>query len=209
MRSLLALLFLVLATPSFAQNDEEGVREAFEAYRTALLAQDGEAALRTVDGRTVAFYGRSVRQALRADSVTVAALPLVERLTVLSLRHRVPLATLESFTGRTAFVYAVDQGWIGRGDVENARIHRVEIGDKEAVAYLERGGGRRAGTFVFRRSGNGWHLDLTSAFEEGTEELLALVQSLDMTSDEFIAYALTLVSDEPVTDALWHPPASP
>ncbi|WP_420457365.1 hypothetical protein [Rubrivirga sp.] len=202
----LALLALA-APPLAAQDDPAAVAQAFEAYRTAVLASDGRAALDAVDAATVRYYGAMLDLALDADSATVAREPLIHQLLVLALRGRVSADTLRAMDPVSAFVYGVDRGWIGRESVERIELGRVTVRGDRATATLE-SAGRPVPTlqFGFSREDGRWRFDLTS-FQSGlSAELEAVAKRAGMTGSELVEQMLASVIGEPAAfDDLWHP----
>ena len=205
--SLVVLLVAVgAASPSAAQKPADKVRAAFERYRVAILARDGASALDAVDARTVEYYRRSVALALDADSATVAELPLMDELMVLTLRHRVPVHTLRGFDGAAAFTYGVEQGWIGEASVRQQRLGRVTIAGDSARAELTIDGVPVPEVaFAFSRERGEWRVDLTSVTGIAGDALRQQAEQLGETEQSYLAMLLGLVSGRPVKPAAWQP----
>ena len=203
---ILSLLALVVIEPAAAQSASDSVRTAFEAYKAALLAADGPAVVRTVDRRTLEYYGDSVDRALDADSATVADLGFLDRLMVFSMRHRAPADTVRTFDGATALAYGVRHGWIDGLGVRLTSIGDVEVERDEAVAEMLLNGVASPGSeMTFRREGDTWRLDLTSMHPQAERDSQKMVAETGYTEDGFITFALEILAGEPVRAEIWQP----
>lgn len=203
----LPLLVGIAAAPSSAQDAEAEIRAVFEAYRTAAIEQDGDAAAEAVSASSLAASARHVALALDADSATVAALPLVDRYTVLAMRHRVAPDTLRAFDGRAAYAYGIRNGWTDglalrlvslgdvtvRGDSATATVLVADVPQPDATP------------FPFVRTDGRWRLDVARMAIEAAGEFRDMVAASGMADDAFILYALRMLSGTDVTDAVWRP----
>ena len=205
------LAALVLLAPAVTAQDAEGdVRDVFERYRLAVLAGDGAGALAAVDGRTAAYYGRAVDLALDADSATVAGLSFIDRLMVLSLRHRVSADMLRTFDGPQALAYGVERGWIDRADAARQSLGRVRVaGDSASAVLVLNGAPVPEVAFAFAREGGAWKLDLTSVLDIGSRAMQAMIEQMGETEDGFIALALEVLTGRPVGSGVWQPVGRP
>jgi hypothetical protein len=79
---LVCVLVAMLPAARFVRADDAAdVRACFDAYKKAILAQDGKAAGELVDSRTLAYYGRMRDAALKTPAAEVRKLPMLDRLT--------------------------------------------------------------------------------------------------------------------------------
>ena len=197
-----AFVVLAVALPARAQTVQDSVHAAYERYRHALLAGDGAAAVEALDRSAADLYDRYVDLVLDADSATVRDLGVVDRLTVLSLRHRVPADTVRAFTGASALAYAVEHGWIDRASVLVGRLGRVDADGDRASAATNAGDGVAV---PFRRRDGVWRPDLAALMEASGPALRAMIAETGQSDDEFIAYALLVLSRRAVSDDVWQP----
>jgi hypothetical protein len=63
---------------------------------------------------TRAYYAEMRDLAMTAPEARVRALPLMDRVSVLMYRHRVPAGVLRTLTGDAAFAYTISEGWVDR-----------------------------------------------------------------------------------------------
>ncbi|HEX8299110.1 MAG TPA: hypothetical protein VF594_08110 [Rubricoccaceae bacterium] len=194
-----ALLLVAVVPPVAAQ---ETSPKAFEAYRTALLAEDGHAVVGLVDSGTLAYYGQGVEWALDADSADVAAMRLIDRLMVFSLRHRVPADTVRAFDGASSLSYAVRKGWIGAGSVQRLQIVRTEATGPTGFATFDERGQIRMG---FTREEGRWKVDLTSMLPLANLAFHQVAVDAGQTDDEMLFQILGSLTTRQPDRRIWQP----
>ena len=187
-------------------NDAQAVRAAFEAYRRALMDEDGDAAADRVTAETLEDFQQYRDWALTAREGGVRALSLSERMQVLLLRHRIQPEALERMDGRAAFVHAVDHGWVGKSGVVRIELHDITLRGARAMAVVGVDGTPSSERMHFRKQGGRWRVHLGPVMEAADRVLEQLAAQRGMTEDEFIFWMVTTLSGEPVTEAIWDPP---
>ena len=92
MKLLHLFLFITInITTSYAQSqDEDLIRETFNYYKSALLNDDGNAAINLIDSRSVTYYDDMLDKIIESDSVTVDNLPITDKLLILIVRLLCP-----------------------------------------------------------------------------------------------------------------------
>ena len=206
MPRLLPLAFGVLLLGAFAAPpDEAAVRAAFEAYKKALLAADGEAAVAAVDRNTLGYYGRIHDLALRADSATVRALPSLDLLMVLLVRHRVPADSLRRMDGPALLAHGVDEGWIGRDGVEGQTLGGIRVDADTAYADVLIHGQPVPFAWTFHREDGQWRLDLTSTMGGISEALDGAIAETGMDREAFFFDMLGMLTGTPPDETIWIP----
>ncbi len=149
-------------------SDAEAAEAAFEAYRSAILATDGAAAVELVTPSTIEWYDRLLVASREAGpSELLETLPILDALSVLSTRIslRADLASIED--GRELFVIGVEQGLIG-DDVQTLEIDRYRIDPLDALGYVD-----DVPAIRLERRDADWLVDLTHIgrlIEESGEE---------------------------------------
>lgn len=186
--------------------DEAAIRETFQRYKRALLDARGGDAAGLVTSETIAFYEETSMLALEAPEPEVRERPIVDRLQVLTLRHRMSAAQLRSMSGRDLFAYAVDEGLIGAEQVQTLDIGEIEVeGDTASGAIVTGAQEVDLARWRFVRQEGRWRLDLLALFPL-TE--LALEQAADdagLEVDELLVQALEISSGERVSPDIWQP----
>jgi len=130
------LVLLANATSSEGQL----IRETFVAYKAAILQQRGETAVLLVNTRTIQYYAQMKGLALEAHEKDVRRLTPLNKIMVLTLRHRVPVAELKAMKPEELFTHAVNQGWIGKNSVLDSDIGIPQVFGSDASAeYIKSG----------------------------------------------------------------------
>ena len=121
MRKFLPLFLLLVFTQlaSAQKKEEKKVRQTFESYKSAIMFDKGEQAAEYVDKHTIDYYSEMLNHTLYSDSAEIAALNLMDRLMVFSIRHRSPKETIVSLDGKGLLVYSINEGMVGKSSVAN------------------------------------------------------------------------------------------
>jgi len=130
LRHILPTRGLLLPLPAAAQEEVAAVRDSFLGYKTAILTGDGETAAELVTQRTHALYRGFADSALTLDKPGLDSLHVMDRLSVMQLRHQMTRQQLESMSGEEIVAYAVDHGLIGTDGAA-----RLQVGDFTLEGY--------------------------------------------------------------------------
>lgn len=190
----LAAIIGVLVLSSRESSEASAIRESFEAYRKALLEQDGEAASEWVSQSTIDMYEHQVSWARTASRDEVLALGFMNRLQIALLRQQVPRDTLRIATGRSMFAYAVDKGWISRNSVLKVRLGEIREAYGKAVVTLWAEGKKTNERFFFVKENGRWGLDLTKTFQGADVLLQQQAKRQGLTENAFILLAVEALS---------------
>ena len=99
-------LFILLLSLSFTwtasaqKKEQQKVRAAFESYQKAILNGRGEEAIKFVDSRTLSYYSDILISIKGDDSTAIEALGILDKLMVLTIRHRATKEDILSFDGK-------------------------------------------------------------------------------------------------------------
>ena len=190
---------------SAQSTEQNSVKQTFTSYKKAILDGHGSEAVKWVDKNTLSYYEKMLAVTLNGDSAEVTALPLMDKLTVLSLRHRIPKNDIKNFDGKQLFVYSIDKGMVGKNSVMNVDIGEVKVEGNSADGQLVSNGQGSPLYFGFSKEEGQWKLDLTSLFGPTTEGLKKMLSDQGMTENQFIFQALEMMSGKPVTNEIWSP----
>ena len=185
--------------------DDAAVRGTFEAYRRAVLEADGEAALAAIDRNTIEYYGRMLDLARRGDEPTVRGLSLIDKILVLSLRHRLPREVVLAATPESIFIRAVEEGWIGKEGVVRTELGTIRVRDATATAAVLSRGKETPLSFAFHKEAGAWKLDLTSVMSMVEAPLKRMLEGIAPTEDEAVVILLESASGTKVTEQVWKP----
>jgi len=189
-----------------SQDESSAVEAGFDSYRQAILDQDGTAAVACVDAKTLEYYGEMLDLALRGSRVKVMALSVLDKMMVISIRHRVPRAVLEGMTPESLFVHAVDEGWIDRASVETLELGEIVVSAGTArVVFLTEGKTIPGARLVFRQEEERWKIDLTSIMPLASLAFEGAIRQSGISEEEFLTSVLEEASGVEVGESVWEP----
>lgn len=202
------LLFTLLIFFIGCQNksdDVNQIRACFNNYKDAIMAGDGEESLKYVDENTLDFYKRVQEKTLSADSSDIQSMPLIEKLTVLTARHKIPVDQLRQFTGSSFFTYAVDNGLIGRESVQSLELGTVKVSGDHAESNIITNGQQAPFGFDFNKENERWKIDLTSIFDNSTLAFRQIMAESGMSETEYLLMLLELMDGDAPGEGIWNP----
>jgi len=208
MKKTLSILFLTLAigTSCLGQEKEkELVRESFNNYKTSILNDKGENAVNFVDSRTLSYYNQILEKTKNSDSLAVSKLGLLDKLMVLTIRHRTSKKDILSFNGKELLVYAIKEGMVGKNSVMNTEIGDVEIDGSFAKGQFISNGQRSPFYFHFYKENNYWKVDLTSIFPAGEMAFKKLVNDSGEEENNYLLMLLEMVTGKKPLNKVWKP----
>ena len=107
--SLLTALFIfVQVQSSFAQTTEQLVKNSFDNYKKAILTDDAKAALAEIDSRTKRYYQDLLAKTKTLDSTEVDKLSVIDKFTLLVIRHKLSKEEILKMTDHDLFLYAIE-----------------------------------------------------------------------------------------------------
>jgi len=203
-RTLTLTFFFILTTSVFGQvNEEELVRKSFDGYRTSLMNNNEEDVIKYVDSRTIKYYSDILDLVKNADSTKVETLSLLDKLTVLTIRHRVLKEDILSFDGKTLLTYAIKNGMIDKSSVSNISIGKVTIDFNFAKGQFILNGQESPYILNFYKEGQ-WKFDLTSTFPITIPVFQKWANELG-GPNKFIFASLKLLTGKTPGPDIWHP----
>ena len=201
---------------------EKEIRDCFARYKTALLNGQGEKAVECIDNKTIIYYMFTDMKVMRHKREDVEKLPLLERIFVLSMRHQVPYAKLYELSqtdavrrknlwpvGKAYFIYAVDNGMIGKESVEKIELGKVfvdTVDGKKAKTMISSEGKTAPFGYDFVLDEGQWKIDLTSFFPIAEEILKVTIQRSGMSENQFILAMLEKSTGKKPDNSIWDPP---
>lgn len=221
MRQIQFILFLTLccglflASPTLlplsasaeqGEAEKAAIRKCFQAYRNAILEGKGESAVQYISQKTLDYYAEIRDLALYQDAPRVMALDLMDRLMILSLRHRVGARRLQQMDAKALFVYSVENGWIGKDGIQRLSLAEILVEPRTAKAYYNFNGESSGLFLLFYKQAKGWALDLTNVLRTGNAALVESLRSANRDENEFIFDAIASVTGSRPPQSIWHPP---
>lgn len=200
-----ALGTFVLAGSVFAQADADAIRGAFQTYRAALEARNGEAARALVTRATLDSYEALRDEAIYSVKVDLAKRPIFERLIILNLRLRFTLTELQMTPGRDLFRRGIEEGWTaGASGLSN--LERLVLIDNHAQAFIvPRSGGGEGTPIHFLLEDGAWKIDLISISNAVEESLRDLAVKNGISEEQLIEETLGSSYGQALPTDIWEP----
>ena len=208
MKKILPVLtfFFALTISAFGQkNEEELVRKAFDSYKSAILNDKGEEAVKFVDSRTIKYYNNVVDLVKNADSSKVETLSILDKLMVFSIRHRTSKEDILSFDGKTLLIYAIKSGMVGKNSVANNSIGEVTIDGNFAKGQFVVNGQKAPFYLHFYKEEQQWKMDLTSLFTVSTSAFKKMADDSGQNENEYLFDLLEIITGKKPGPGIWQP----
>jgi hypothetical protein len=201
--TLTSLVFLTCLT--FGQSENDLVKKSFNTYKKSILEGQGKESIKYVTSKTIDYYDMELNLAINGDSSTISALGLMDKLTVFIARHRIPRKEILKMTGKDFFIYAVDNGMIGKNSVVTTQIGEVHVEGNFANGQMILNGQKTPLYFQFSKEDNEWKVDLTSLFPQSNMALTKMVSDQGLSDNDFIFQTLENLTGKKVSKNIWRP----
>ena len=201
--TLLLLFALTLNSCTAQKKEEKQVRKSFENYKSAILNDKGEEAVKFVDSRTIKYYSDILVKIKGADSVEVNSLGLMDKIMVFSIRHRATPAEILSLDGKGLLVFAIKKGMVGKNSVANNTIGDIEVDGTFAKGQFIFNGEKAPFYFHFYKEDEIWKIDLTSVFYIGTAAFRKMQEDSGLDENEFLFSLLERLTGRKPGSEIW------
>jgi hypothetical protein len=199
-----ALLFAAQGT----ERPADAVNDAFEQYKSAVLANEGHVAAQVVNEATIAYFEEITQLAVCGSSSEVAARSAIDRMQIAIMRHRIPAKQLVNMSGRESFVYAVDHGWVGKNTIELIELGGMKVSEDVVEASIVLNGKTLPGAgFRFVKEDGSWKFDLVPVLASGESSLRRLAETRGVPENDLILQLLEAVSGVRPGSQIWEPVA--
>ncbi|TKG91572.1 hypothetical protein EYV94_21340 [Puteibacter caeruleilacunae] len=195
---------LAVCTISAKESEEELVRKSFNNYKSAILNDRGEEAVKFVDSNTIKYYSEILEKTKTAKPAEVKSLGLMDRLMVLAIRHRASKSNILSFDGKALLVYAIKEGMVGKNSVKNNSIGKVKVNGNFATGNMLVNGQATPLDFQFNKENGTWKVDLTAIFPAGTMAFKEMQKNSGKDENEFLMMLLEMASGKKPKDDIWN-----
>jgi hypothetical protein len=205
-RFLSFFLFLLVFMPGISpgQSSEEGsVRATFSRYKSAILHDNPDGALDYVASRTITYYDRILDLVRNAGEAQVKSLPLLDKLMVLTVRHKIDREKLLTFDGKALLEEVIRTGLLGKNSVANLSVGEVIVENEFARGQLQTNGTSVPGYFHFYREEEKWKIDLTSIFPFTSEAIRQMVSESGQDENDFLLNMIETASGKKPDPQIW------
>jgi len=183
--------------------DQDAVKQSFIRYKSAILNDNGEEAVRYVDSKTINYYSKLLDLVKSADSVSVEGLSLLDKLMVLIVRHRTPKEKIMKFDGRSMFIYAINSGMVGKNSVSSNTIGEVTVDKKFAKGQVLVNGKKALIFMQFNKEENIWKMDLTALFPMSNMAFKKVIEDSGENENEFMFKILESLTGKKPSAEIW------
>lgn len=181
--------------------------KVFETYKKGILSGDSKMAIAQLDKNSINYYQEVLDISLRADSVQINQLEVLDKLMVLSIKHKVPKEELIKMNGLQLLNYSIDNGLIGnKNSINEVEIGQVDINGEIAYGQFIVKKQKTPLYFGFTYDQTQWRLDITSVFEPTGFAIRKLVEMQNKSAnDVIIAMIESTTPGIKVTKDIWKP----
>ena len=212
LRLVIVSLLLALAAPAAAQSDPAAVEQSFEAYKQALIDGDGAEASKLTSSDTHAFLKQTLDRALTMQEAEVRALPLLDQISVLMLRHNMKAEQLRAMKDGDPVAYAVDQHAFDMNEVQKLEAADFTVTGTQAQAPLSNLKGSPIPVNVhFKEEAGTWRFDLLSSiapFRAVFDAQAGMFQALQTKDGKsgVVPLIIHLITGRAPDPNIWNPP---
>jgi hypothetical protein len=185
--------------------EKEIVRKAFDDYKSAILNDKGNDAVKLVDSKTIKYYNDVLDWVKNADSAKVESFSLLNKLMVFTVRHRASKKDILAFDGKSLLEYAIESGMVGKNSVANTTIGEVEIDRNFAKGQFVANGVKAPFNVHFNKEDGQWKIDLTSLFAVSTVAFEKMAADSGKNENDFLFDLLEMVTGEKPGQEIWQP----
>ena len=199
------ILLIFISFNSYSQSGTKPILKSFENYKNAILTDKGKIATDLVDSRTVKYYSNILKKIKTADSLEINSMGILDKITVLSMRHRATKNELLGFDGKKLLTYAFDNGMVGKNSVSNSELGEVIVNDDFAKAEFIVNGQKTPFFFHFYKENKKWRIDITHLFMLGRVGLKKMIEDSGKEENNFVIYILEMLTGKKPTNDIWKP----
>ena len=213
---LLSLLFALLICSCTEKTESEessksstvhnaDIMNVYQDYKESILNDKGSAAYECIDKETRDYYDWLIVASNELNKKQIQALGLMDHFTICVLRKNLTASELAKMSGKDLFIYAIDNGMVGKNSVVNAELGNVITNGNFSKAEFVVNGQKTPFFFHFYREDKLWKLDITHLFSLGTMALKKMVEDSGETENDFITNILEVLTGKKPTKNIWKP----
>lgn len=196
---------LLFFTPciAFCQNDQQAIKDAFAIYKNAIMNDRETDAIAYMDIRTLDYYKHILSLVKSADSITLDSQHLLDKFTVLNIRHIATKKQILAFDDKSIIAFVIKNGMMGKNTLEGFELGKITIKDKTAKALILEDGAKSNKFYNFYKDGSQWKIDFTSLFPAEEKETMQVIKNSGKSENEFMIGMLEIMSDKKVNPNIW------
>lgn len=186
-------------------SEQTAVREAFAAYKSAALKDDGDTAVKQLSRGTIDWYGDMLKLALYGDADKVRSQSPFCQIMILRMRSQIPRDKLQEMAGKDVAVYAINNGWLNKDTVEKLDVGEISIDGGSATAPMMSGNAKAGVEHRFVNEAGSWRLDLLHNSKIVDAALSAMAGQQGMTQEQLVLVVLASTTGKTPDATIWNP----
>lgn len=201
----LTITAVLLTINTFAQSAEQLVAKSFENYKKAILTDKAETALSEVDSRTKKYYNELLEKIKTLDSAGVERLPVIDKFSLLVIRHKLPKEKILQMADNDLFLYAIESGMVGKNSVSDNAIGKVVIEGDFAKGQLVSKGKAVPFYVHFYKEEQKWRFNITSLFTVANMSMKKLIEESGKSQNVFLTELIEMMTGTIPEASIWKP----
>ena len=197
------LISCFLALEIIGQDATKEINAVFDGYKSAIVNDHAPAAIEFMDTRTLDYYKKLLNYVLTADSVTLESLSLMDKFSVLSVRHMATKKEILAFTDKSFIAFTIQKGMMGKNTLEGYVLGKVTVKDNFAKAQIIADGEKSNKYYYFYSDGAKWKIDITPLFAIEEKETEDFIKQSGKPENEFIFGILELMTEKTPSPSIW------
>ena len=203
----LIMFYIILSSCNNNNNNNEkiAILQVFENYKTAVLNDKGDDAYNCVDSTTIKYYTDILEKAKHADYKIINSLKVLDKMTILTIRHYSTKEEILSFDIRNLFIYTIKKGMVGKNGVSKSSLGEITINGKSAIGQFVADGQKAPFGFKFNNEQGKWKIDITSIFDITAPLIEKNIRLSGLSENEFIFTILENLTGKKPNSEIWEP----
>lgn len=179
------------------------VKEAFNAYKAAVLSQEGELAVSYLSSNSVEYYDMIIQHIVEGDKATIQGLSSGAMLQVLGFRHLFLKEELLSFDGKTLYQAMVERQLLEQEQLALTTIGKIAVKGTRAKGQMVLDGQSSPIFFDFRKEKTGWKIDVTTTVIMTSQSVEQQAKAANLSVPAYLEELMQLSPLEKET--IWEP----
>ena len=203
MKIINTIIFFLIISCNAQNGEKEEIIECFNKYKNAIVTNKGKVAVKEIDSRTISYYSEILEKIKSADSLSIDKLSILDKFSVLSLKHFATKEEILSFSGKDLFRFAIKKKMTG--NVINVTVGEIIITNESAKGQLISNGKKTSTNFNFYKENGSWKINITSMLTSGILAIKRMVENSGKSENDFIIYILGKANGKKTRIDIWKP----
>ena len=165
----------------------------------------GPVAVSLLDSKTITYYGELLEMIKTYDSLKLDKQSPMNKVTVLSVRHRGTKDEILKMNGESLIVFAIDKGMVGKNSVANNDIGKITVTGDFAKGVLVVNDKPTPISYQFYKENGTWKFNLTSMFPMGNIAFKRIIEQSGLPENEALLSMLEMASGTKPASTIWLP----